>query len=250
MASQQQKKSRLRRFISALLSPSARWSVFAILCLGAVLALVGVIGFEASMAYSSTEEFCSTSCHEMAENPYAAVQKTSHFHNRSGVRPDCAACHIPKPFIPKMIRKIEAAREVWGHFTGIIDTPEKYAAHVPAMKAREIARLKANDSAECRNCHQVEQMLDNLQAPKAREYHQAMERSGKTCIDCHQGIAHSYVQQTSVQQTSAEQTSIEQTAARTSIDDNPQPDAGSEQQTGDDDQSTADAAAPGIDDTQ
>lgn len=177
-------------FIKNLFRPSARWSIFTLLATGIVLGLVGVMGFEVSMKMSSTEEFCSGSCHEMYDNPYAALKTTTHFHNSSGVRPDCAACHIPKPFIPKMIRKIEAAREVWGHLTGAIDTPEKYAAHQPVMKAREIARLRANDSAECRNCHKVDHMAISMQSQKAQEYHQALERNEKTCIDCHQGIAH------------------------------------------------------------
>ena len=58
------------------------------------------------------------------------------------------------------------------------------------MKAREIARLQANDSQECRNCHQVDRMLLAAQTAKAQEYHQAMLTNGKTCIDCHSGIAH------------------------------------------------------------
>ena len=85
---------------------------------------------------------------------------------------------------------MEAAREVWGHWTGLIDTPEKYAAHAPAMKAREIARIRANDSQECRNCHNPERMLLASQSAKAQNYHQAMEKQGKTCIDCHSGLAH------------------------------------------------------------
>ena len=89
-----------------------------------------------------------------------------------------------------MIRKIEASREVWGHLTGIIDTPEKYAAHAPAMKAREIARLKANDSQECRNCHDVKHMLYSIQSAKAQEYHQVEQSKDKTCVDCHAGLTH------------------------------------------------------------
>lgn len=58
------------------------------------------------------------------------------------------------------------------------------------MKQREIGRLQANDSQECRNCHTADRMLTALQSAKAQEYH-ALERSrGKTCIDCHAGIAH------------------------------------------------------------
>ena len=42
-----------------------------------------------------------------------------------------------------------------------------------AEKAREIARLKANDSQECRNCHNTDMMLLGVQTAKAQEFHQA-----------------------------------------------------------------------------
>ncbi|WP_213004041.1 NapC/NirT family cytochrome c [Parahaliea maris] len=176
-------------WLRGLLRPSAKYSVLALVGAGLVLGVVGVLGFNATMHATNTEAFC-TSCHEMGSNPFPQLQETTHFSNPSGVHASCSDCHVPKEFVPKMIRKIQASREVWGHFTGVIDTPEKYAAHAPAMKAREVARLKANNSQECRNCHEVERMLETSQTAKARKYHLSMESQGKTCIDCHAGIAH------------------------------------------------------------
>ena len=172
-----------------LLSPSPTHSVLALVGIGLLLGVLGVIAFDTTMHATSTESFC-ISCHEMEDNAYAQLQKTSHYNNATGVRPTCSDCHVPQEFVPKMIRKIEAAREVWGTITGIIDTPEKYAAHAPAMKAREIARLQANDSQECRNCHETERMLAAVQSAKAQRYHKASRVKDKTCIDCHAGIAH------------------------------------------------------------
>jgi cytochrome c-type protein NapC len=176
-------------WIKSLLHPSATHSILALVIVGAVLGLFGILIFDFSLHATSTEKFC-ISCHEMETEAYAQLQKTSHYNNASGVRPTCSDCHLPKEFVPKMIRKVEAAREVWGTIIGKIDTPEKYAAHAPAMKAREIARLKANNSQECRNCHEVDRMLMAVQSAKAQEYHLAMRKNGKTCIDCHAGIAH------------------------------------------------------------
>lgn len=159
-----------------------------ILAAGIVLGIVGILAFDATMHATSTDKFC-TSCHEM-QIPAAQLQKTSHFSNSSGVNAGCSDCHVPQEFLPKMVRKVEAAREVWGSLTGIIDTPEKYIAHAPAMKAREIARLKANDSQECRNCHDAQRMLSVIQTSKAQRFHRALSSNRKTCIDCHAGIAH------------------------------------------------------------
>lgn len=182
-------KGRWQRWWQALRRPSARYSVLTLLVGGMVIGLTGWAALDYGMAATSTEEFC-LSCHEMRDNPWPQLQKTSHYSNASGIRATCADCHQPRKFIPKVARKIEASREVWWHLMGLIDTPEKYAAHAPKMKAREIARLRANDSQECRDCHVVERMQLEQQSAKAREYHQAMASNGKTCIDCHAGIAH------------------------------------------------------------
>ena len=113
----------IKRIWAMLRSPSAKYSILALSGGGLVAGVVAVIAFEFTMAATNTEEFC-TSCHEMADNPAMMLVGTAHWENRSGVRPTCSDCHVPKEFGPKMIRKIQASREVWGSITGIIDTPE------------------------------------------------------------------------------------------------------------------------------
>jgi len=55
----------------------------------------------------------------------------------------------------------------------------------------EWARLKANDSLECRNCHNYESMDLTRQSTRAAQIHQRwLVTREKTCIDCHKGIAH------------------------------------------------------------
>lgn len=175
-------------WLKKLRRPSPSHSILALVAIGLVLGVVSVIAFDASLHATSTEEFC-ISCHDM-KRPYTELQQTAHFNNASGVRPTCSDCHLPKEFVPKMIRKVEAAREVWGTMTGIIDTPEKYAAHLPAMKAREIARMQANDSQECRNCHDPAHMQADLQSKMAQRFHKPERVKDQSCIDCHAGIAH------------------------------------------------------------
>lgn len=159
-----------------------------VLVVGAVAGAAALLAFDYSLRVTSTDEFC-TSCHEM-EQPYRALQETVHFNNPAGIQVHCQDCHIPHEFGPKMVRKLEAAREVWGHFRGIIDTPEKYAAHRDAMRERELNRLRGTDSRECRNCHDVAQMDFARQERAVRRYHRAMAQRQKTCVDCHEDIAH------------------------------------------------------------
>ena len=78
-----------------------------------------------------------------------------------------------------------------GPIFGTIDTREKFLDHRLELALHEWARLKANNSLECRNCHSAESMDITKQAPRAADAHQRFLFTGeKTCIDCHKGIAH------------------------------------------------------------
>lgn len=92
-----------------------------------------------------------------------------------------------------MNAKIRATyNEVPKHFLGKIDTAEKFEAHKLELAERVWARLKATDSRECRNCHSYEVMALEMQDRQAQRRHslEYREASGKTCIDCHKGVAH------------------------------------------------------------
>lgn len=171
-------------------SPAVHFSL-GFLTLGGFIA--GVIfwgGFNTALEVTNTEAFC-ISCHEMADNPYKELQETIHFSNRSGVRAMCSDCHVPHDWTYKIARKMQASKEVWGAVFGTINTPEKFEGKRRQLAEHEWARLKANDSLECRNCHEFEAMDFTRQSERASTQHSTALASGeKTCIDCHKGIAH------------------------------------------------------------
>jgi cytochrome c-type protein NapC len=147
-------------------------------------------GFNTAMDATNTEKFC-TGCHEMRDNVFPELQRTIHFTNRSGVRAKCSDCHVPHEWSDKIARKMQASKEVWGKVFGTIDTREKFEAMRLELAQHEWRRLKANNSLECRNCHQFESMDFTRQSKRAAEAHSTQLASGaKTCIDCHKGIAH------------------------------------------------------------
>lgn len=88
----------------------------------------------------------------------------------------------------KIVRKLEASKEVWGKLTGIIDTQEKFEARRMTMATREWARMKASDSRECRNCHSFDAMSEELQRKTPFKKHMSAKAEGKTCIDCHKEL--------------------------------------------------------------
>ncbi len=162
---------------------------------GLFFALVGIIfwgGFNTSMEMTNTLEFC-ISCHEMEDNVYEEYQKTVHYANRSGVRATCSDCHVPDPWIHKVVRKIQASKEVWHMLLGTIDTPEKFDAKRLTLAKNVWNAMKKTDSRECRNCHDFTSMDKNMQKPRAQKQHANALRDGQTCIDCHKGIAHNDV---------------------------------------------------------
>jgi cytochrome c-type protein NapC len=58
------------------------------------------------------------------------------------------------------------------------------------MATEEWARMKASDSRECRNCHSFEAMRRLNEKQTVFDIHNKAKDKGKTCIDCHKGIAH------------------------------------------------------------
>ncbi|MEK1889467.1 MAG: cytochrome c3 family protein [Phyllobacterium sp.] len=173
-----------------LSTPAATLSL-AFLTLGGFVGGVMFWGaFNTALELTNTEKFC-TSCHEMKDNVYEELTRTIHFSNRSGVRASCPDCHVPHQWTDKIARKMQASKEVWGKIFGTINTRKKFLDHRLELAQNEWARLKANDSLECRNCHSSVAMDLSKQTQRAAEIHTRYLLSGKaTCIDCHKGIAH------------------------------------------------------------
>lgn len=169
--------------------PGAKYSVWLIV---AAAMLAGILlwgGFNTAMEATNTTAFC-LSCHEMRDNVDAEYRKTVHYANRAGVRAGCPDCHVPENWADKTLRKLQASRELLAKFTGLVDTPEKFEQQRMAMASREWARMKASDSQECRHCHSFEAMRKSASMQPVFDKHMRAQAQGKTCIDCHKGVAH------------------------------------------------------------
>lgn len=169
--------------------PATGFSALVLLLVGGVGGVIFWGGFHTVVEATNSETFC-IGCHEMKNNVYAEYKETIHYTNRTGVRAVCADCHVPKEWGPKMIRKVQATRELYGKVTGSIDTREKFEAKRLQLAEREWARMMANDSLECRNCHTLASMDVEKQKPRAKKSHELAARDKETCIVCHKGIAH------------------------------------------------------------
>ncbi len=161
------------------------------LIMALLLLIVGAIGmgmFNWGLAKTNEMEFC-TSCHSMKIN-FEEYKETMHYRNTSGVQATCSDCHVPKEFFPKLWAKVMAAKDVYHEIMGTVDTPEKYEALRWNMASRVWAKMEANDSRECRTCHEFSDMNLDEQDRSARKRHSRAVDKGDTCIDCHKGVAH------------------------------------------------------------
>ncbi len=173
----------------ALKKPSVSYSLGTLLVVGFVSGIIFWGGFNTAMEVTNTEQFC-ISCHEMEDNVYEEYKQTIHYSNRTGVRATCPDCHVPKEWHHKVVRKIQATNELLHKALGSIDTREKFEAKRLQLATHVWDAMKRTDSRECRNCHNYDYMDFAEQGRRAVKQHSEGLEQGKTCIDCHKGIAH------------------------------------------------------------
>lgn len=181
----------LRRLFKALFSPSARWSVFALLVLGVGVGFASTVGTQVALAWSGTNEFCGTACHSHTQFVYPEFKASAHGSNRTGVRAGCSDCHVPHSYPAKLIYKAQAGiRDAIAEARGTISTKEKFEAKRWELANHVWDEMKANNSANCRTCHTPEAMSPEKQSEDAQKAHKKFAAGKATCIECHTGVAH------------------------------------------------------------
>jgi nitrate/TMAO reductase-like tetraheme cytochrome c subunit len=180
----------LRRLWRGLLSPSARWSVLALLLVGGIAGLVATVGTQVMVAATGSNEFCGGACHSM-QWVAAEHKKSTHGANRYGVGATCSDCHIPHAYPDKLWYKAKAGvKDVIAESRGVIATEALFKKERKRMAEQVWAEYRENDSANCRTCHVFTPEALALQKGAPRKDHQNRQADKKTCIDCHKGVAH------------------------------------------------------------
>lgn len=170
-------------------SPTGKFAWGSIILTGFFGGIIFWGGMHTAIEATNSIEFC-VSCHEMEQLVYPEYQESIHYRNASGVRAICSDCHVPHEWQPMIVRKFQATGEIWAKLIGRVDTPEKFEEHRWELANRVWATMERTDSRECRNCHSYDAMNFDLQGRRAREKMQEGHEQGKTCIECHRGIAH------------------------------------------------------------
>jgi len=178
----------IRSMIRSLRSPSPSIAAGALVAAGLVAGIVAVPSFNYVIHETSSDAFCLT-CH--ANDVGLELAGTIHHDNPLGFHVTCEQCHLPQEYVPKLIKKARSGvKDVYHTLLGTIDTPEKFEAHRMTMARTTWAEMRADDSRACRHCHDPNAWDLAAQTEKARRFHAGALSRGKTCIDCHKGLAH------------------------------------------------------------
>ena len=178
-----------RRMDSMWRQPKSRW-LLGIPLGGLFMFFCGVIAwaaFDSFIEVTSTEDFCANSCHSMREYIKPEWANSVRYKNRTGVKAICSDCHVPRAFVPKMVAKVLAVKDVYHEIVGTMRTREEFEERRLLMAERVWDKMRATDSRECRECHDIEHMAFDQQLSFQ---HNPIQEIGRTCIDCHKGIAH------------------------------------------------------------
>lgn len=184
------KRGTIARVWTWLTSPSAKWSVLALVIVGVVVGAGGVIATQVMVAATGTNEFCGNACHSMTWVAQEYKQSV-HFANRTGVQAGCHDCHIPHAYPALLWYKAKAGiHDAIEEARGTISTEDKFKKERTRLAKTVWAEFKETNSANCRHCHAFTPEIVAKQKDFVQPMHKMALSGESTCIDCHKGIAH------------------------------------------------------------
>ena len=137
---------------------------------------------------SAMEAFC-VSCHEMNDYVLPEYERSTHY-RAAGDRASCVDCHVPRDFPEKAVKHLSASPMLYHHYAGTIGTRAKFDNKRQVLAERVWAEMKATNGRECRNCHGFGSIRITPENGQSVMWHRRALAKGKTCMDCHRGIAH------------------------------------------------------------
>lgn len=134
-----------------------------------------------SVGFTSSVDFCTVNCHEMAVS-YREWRTSSHYDNNTGVVAECADCHLPTGFLPKIKAKI---------FFGVRDTVVHYLGDPENLDRKRLAEM-ALESITDGSCIQCHKNLFPSGLPRGGFLaHSRLKRGEKgKCVSCHRQLVH------------------------------------------------------------
>lgn len=168
----------------------------------AVLLTVGagillLLGAQGAYHYSSSDDFCSSSCHSMqayvASEPHFVASQ--HRNIPTGIQVGCSDCHVPPSFPANLIHKAKSGiRDISQELTNDFSDPGTWETRREALAHKVRDWYIGNDSAACRSCHTPEKLKPERES--GQRQHELAQRKGVSCIGCHFNLVHQPVEPT------------------------------------------------------
>lgn len=178
--------------VENLRSGIRRYPIFLVVIALGIGGLVGVPVADLTDQYFSSNAFCAQGCHVMEATVAKELQDATHFTTHTGVRPDCADCHVSEGLTAAMWDHVLGTKELYATVVLGIDTVEEFEAERVTAADRVRFRMLGNDSKNCRTCH----VMDAIKPERKRgqRQHAAAKENGTTCIVCHYNLVHKEVE--------------------------------------------------------
>jgi nitrate/TMAO reductase-like tetraheme cytochrome c subunit len=166
------------------------WPLVLTLLIGAVIGAGAVIASVQIDHHTSTEAFCSTTCHSMTPkvtDPHYLQSK--HISNPEGVRPSCGDCHIPQTnwFVETYTHVTSGIRDAIAEMTTDFNDQKAWDARRAVLAKGVHDHMRAQDNVTCKRCHVVASIKPS--SPAGQAVHTALP-PGVACVDCHQNLVH------------------------------------------------------------
>ena len=152
----------------------------------------------------------SVGCAECHPYPYNEYKKSVHHTALNGIRPGCVSCHGAPHTLwdfnkymfllgPTLWTKPGSAGFSPGGAFWDLSSPMANKAKWETIRPRLAKKVReqylANDSAPCRSCHNIDNLIavENPEKPWVKDIHTQVKQDKKTCIECHFNLVHAPV---------------------------------------------------------
>lgn len=153
----------------------------------------------------------SVGCAECHPYPFNEFKKSVHYTAVNGIRPGCVTCHgaphtvwdfnkymflLGPSFWTKAGKEGYSPGGAFWEMSSPMANQGKWETMRPRLAQKVREQYLASDSAPCRSCHNIENLIavENPEKPYVKDIHAQVKQDKKTCIECHFNLVHAAVQ--------------------------------------------------------
>jgi nitrate/TMAO reductase-like tetraheme cytochrome c subunit len=173
--------------------------------LGLVFIVVGILLValtESTVVWSSSDQFCGTTCHSMSWAS-DAYKRGPHYVNQVGVRASCGQCHIPydsghatpMEYVKLLWFKADrGAKDFWSESRKTMATQEEWEKRRPVLRTTFENYLTSHNYVTCRGCHALDSFAGPRSQMKVLVHNDVINAGAVDCLQCHGNLGHVYEQ--------------------------------------------------------